>query len=72
MIPLDTYWCENRPTLEDIKQAYEIVGIGKVVKICWFFPYSGHYDRIITKGVLEQYPTPEVFFEECLPKTYPV
>lgn len=72
MILLENYWCEDKPTIDDIKQAYAIVTTGKVVKISWSVPYSGIYDRIINKDALEVYPDPKVYFYACIPQCYPV
>lgn len=72
MKEMKLYWCEKSPTLEDIEQAYQEVNAGYVVQIKWFIPFSGHYDRIISKAVIEKYPDYNDYFKEQIPKCYPV
>jgi len=72
MVKMESYWCENKPTLDDIKFAYERVNQGVTVEIRWFVSYSGQYNRIIIANSLERYPKPEDLFEACIPKRYPV
>lgn len=62
------YLCDNRtPDNEEIKECIDIVNSEDcIVKLKWFFPYSGWYELKISKGMT---------FEECknkLPKRYPV
>ena len=62
------YECEkSAPSNEEILEGIEAANREDcVVKLRWFFPYSGWYELSITKGMT---------FEECkdkLPKVYPV
>lgn len=62
------YECDNRtPSDEEILQSIEIANTEDcIVKLKWFFPYSGWHSLHITKGMT---------FEDCqeqLPKYYPV
>lgn len=73
MKKIETYWCEDRPTLEDIKTAYNRVqSEDVVVKIEWFIRYNGTHSRIITKDELSKYPTYEEYFNNCIPQCYGV
>ena len=72
MVKMELYWCEDKPTLDDIKFAYERVTQGVTVEIRWFVPFSGHYNQIITAKSLEKYPKPEDLFDARIPKCYPV
>jgi hypothetical protein len=62
------YKCDNRvPTDDEIREGIEIANTNDcIVRLTWFFPYSGWYKLLITKGMT---------FEECqekLPKVYGV
>ena len=62
------YECDSsRPEDEEIKECIEIANNEDcIVRLKWFFPYSGWYKLNVTKGMT---------FEECqdkLPKCYPV
>ena len=62
------YECDARtPSDEEILHGIEIANSEDcIVKLKWFFPYSGWYSLSIQKGMS---------FEECknkLPKVYPV
>ena len=62
------YLCDDRmPTDDEIWEALQIANKEDcLVKLRWFFPYSGRYELHITK---------DMSFEECkdtLPKCYPV
>lgn len=62
------YLCDDgTPSDEEIRKVLEIVKKEDcIVKLRWFFPYSGRYELYITK---------DMSFEECmdaLPKCYPV
>lgn len=65
------YWCEDKPTLEDIKEAYAEVSKGFVVGIKWYVEYSGMYSRTIRDKDVEKYSAEE-YFEKCIPHVYPV
>ena len=72
MTKIETYWCEDRPTLEDIKQAFDIVkNNGVVVSIRWYIRYNGEHERIITKEDITTYSI-EDYFERAIPRTYGV
>ncbi len=65
---IKNYQCDSRtPSDDEIQQAINISNSENcIVKLSWFFPYSGNYS-------LSVYPN--MSFEECknkLPKTYPV
>ena len=73
MRKLETYWCEDRPTLDDIKTAYDIVCSSDVaVRIEWFVPYNGMHSRTITREDVDRMPNYEVYFNECIPHCYAV
>ena len=60
--------CDNStPTDDEIKEGIEFANANDcIVKLTWFFPYSGWYKLFIRKGMT---------FEECkgkLPKVYGV
>ena len=62
------YLCDDSiPNDEEIKECIEIANAEDcIVKLKWFFPYSGWYELKVSKGMT---------FEECkskLPKCYPV
>lgn len=63
------YMCDDiRPTDEEILECIDIVNKEEncIVRLNWYFPYSGKYKLEINKGDT---------FEECkskLPKRYPV
>lgn len=62
------YQCDSRsPTDEEILEGMKISKSEKcIVRLNWFFPYSGHYHLDIIEGMT---------FEDCknkLPKVYPV
>lgn len=62
------YQCDSRtPSDEEINECLDIAEKEDcIVKLRWYFPYSGWYERYIKKGMT---------FEECknsLPKRYGV
>ena len=63
------YMCDDiRPTDEEILECIDIANKEEncIVRLNWYFPYSGKYKLEINKGDT---------FEECkskLPKSYPV
>lgn len=71
MIPIEHYWSEDKPTLEDVKFAYNRASQGVVVEIRWFVKYSGHYNRLVTPNDTEDMNA-ETYFNEIIPKCYPV
>lgn len=71
MTEIKSFWIEDRPTLEDIEQAYSLVDTGVIVSIRWFVQYNGSHERIITKDVKQKY-TPEEYFEKCILHIYGV
>lgn len=72
MIPIQFYWCEDVPTIEDIKQAFEIAAPGNVVvSIEWYVKYNGMHRRLINKEHTKQY-TPEKYWKEVIPHIYGV
>lgn len=72
MIPMQTFWCEDRPTVEDVKQAFEIAAQDNVVvSMEWFVKYNGMHRRLITKEHTKQY-TPEKYWEGVIPHVYGV
>ena len=71
MTEIKSFWVENKPTLEDIRQAFELVKTGIVVSIRWSVNYSGSYERLITKAITEEY-TYEDYFKNCIPHRYGV
>ena len=62
------YFCDKQtPSDEEIMQSVEIANKENcVVKLKWFFPYSGWYDRYIKPGMTFE----EV--KESLPEVYGV
>lgn len=65
---IKNYQCDNKtPTNEEIQEGMRIAQSEDcIVRLNWFFPYSGHYKLDITSGMT---------FEDCknkLPKSYPV
>ena len=71
MKEIRTYWCEDKPTLEDIKEAYTEVSKGFVIIIQWYVEYSGIYSRTIREENVNKYSAEE-YFEKCIPHVYPV
>lgn len=72
MIPIKMYWCEDVPTIEDIKQAFDIVANENVVvSIRWFVKYNGLHEKFVLKELLEEY-TPESYWEKVIPHIYGV
>jgi hypothetical protein len=73
MRKLETYWCNAKPTLDDIKTAYDIVCSSDIaVRIDWFVPYNGMHSRIITREDVDRIPNYEVYFDEHIPHCYGV
>lgn len=65
---IKNYKCDNTtPTNEEIREGMCIAQSEDcIVRLNWFFPYSGHYKLDITSGMT---------FEDCcdkLPKIYPI
>lgn len=71
MIPIEQYWCEDKPTLEDIQYAYNQAFRGIVIEIRWFVNYSGYYNTLVTPDVTKDMNA-ETYFNEMIPKCYPV
>ena len=70
---IESYWCENRPTLDDIKFAYDrVLSTDVVVEIRWFVRYNGSHSRVITKSVVEDCPDYKDYFENYIPHCYSV
>ena len=70
---IESYWCENKPTLDDIRFAYVRVLEGNVaVEIRWFVPYNGNHSKIITQNVIEDCPDYHEYFEKYIPHRYGV
>lgn len=68
MKEIKEYLCDGRkPTDDEIREGIIIADTENcVVKLNWFYPYSGNYDLCIIPGMS---------FDECqkkLPKCYPV
>lgn len=68
MIRIKEYKCKNGiPSSDEIKRGIDISNSSKcLVRINWFFPYSGQYYLDILPGMT---------YEDCmaeLPKVYPV
>ena len=61
------YRCDDRtPSDDEIRECLEIVKEDCIVKLRWYFPYSGWYELFIDSSMT---------FEECknkLPKRYGV
>jgi len=71
MIPIEFYWCEETPTLDDVKFAYERVRQGVVVMIKWWVRYSGHYEKIVTPETIKDMDE-ITYFNEIIPHCYGV
>lgn len=71
MKEIRSYWCEDKPTLEDIEEAYAEVSKGFIVIIQWQVEYSGMYSRTIREKDVEKYSAEE-YFEKCIPHVYAV
>lgn len=72
MIEIKNYWIDDTPTIEDVKEAFELVHNNDiVVKLNWHFPWSGNYNRVVTKNTLEKH-TPESYFKDVIPHCYGV
>jgi hypothetical protein len=71
MKEIRSFWCEDKPTLEDIEEAYAKVSEGLVVEIHWYVDYSGIYSRTIRDKDVNKYSAEE-YFEKCIPHVYPV
>lgn len=71
MIPIEQYWCEDKPTLKDIQYAYNQASRGIVIEIRWFVNYSGHYNILVTPDDIKDMNS-ETYFNEMIPKCYPV
>jgi len=72
MRELKTFFCDDKPTIHDIYEAFDIAkNSGAAVKIEWEVPHNGTYARFITADKMEKY-TPEKYFEECIPHRYGV
>lgn len=71
MKEIKTYWCEDKPTLEDIELAFKQVLWGSVVEIKWYVEYSGTYSRIIREKDVNKYSAEE-YLEKCIPHRYAV
>lgn len=69
MKEIRSFWCDARPTMEDIVQAFEIAATGTPVSINWYVRYSGNYNRVITLQTTEKF-TPEEYWENCIPHKY--
>lgn len=68
MIRIENYQCDGTaPTKEEVRQCVEIsTSSGCIVRLNWYFPYSGAYQLSVEPGMT---------YEECiekLPKVYPV
>ena len=73
MTKIECYWCDDRPTLDDIQLAYmRMRSEDVVVRIEWFVPYNGKHSRLITEEDLSKYPTYEEYFNKCIPHCYAV
>ena len=71
MKEIKSFWCNDKPTLEDILKAFALAYMDYAVEIKWHVNYSGDYCRIITRDIAEKYK-PEEYFEKFIPHTYPV
>ena len=71
MKEIRSYWCEDKPTLEDIKEAYTEVSKGFIIIIQWHVEYSGMYSRTIREEEVNKYSAEE-YFEKCIPHVYAV
>lgn len=71
MKEIKSYWCEDKPTLEDIKEAYTEVSKGFVIIIQWYVEYSGIYSRIIREKDVNKHSAEE-YYEKCIPQVYSV
>lgn len=65
---IKNYKCDGQtPSNEEIQEGMQIAKAENcIVRLNWFFPYSGHYKLDITS---------DMTFEDCkdrLPKCYPV
>ena len=72
MIKIENYWIDDRPTLEDIKEAYDLVSKNNIIiKISWYVEYSGSYSRMVTKEHIAEMSAEE-YFEKVIPHVYGV
>lgn len=71
MREIKIYWCEDKPTLEDIEEAYAKISEGFVVEIKWYVEYSGVYSRTIREKDVNKYSAEE-YFKNCIPHRYAV
>lgn len=70
---IESYWCEDRPSLEDIKFAYDrVLSADVVVEIEWFVRYNGKHSRIITRSEIEDCPDYHEYFKIYIPHCYGV
>lgn len=70
---IESYWCENRPILDDIRYAYvRVLTSNVVVEIKWFVPYNGTHSRVITQSIIEDCPDYHEYFEKYIPHCYGV
>lgn len=73
MRKIENYWCDDKPTLEDIRNAYaRVLTNDVVVKIEWFVRFNGAHSRIITDQVIKDVPDYEEYFRTCIPHCYGV
>lgn len=74
MLKIETYYIDEheRPTLEDVKEAFEIAKINNIiVELKWYVPYSGTYARCISPDDVKNM-SPETYFKEIIPHMYGV
>ena len=72
MTEIKTFWIEGRPTVDDIKQAYEIVANEDVVvMIKWFVNYNGMHERLIFKKTIQEQNYTD-YWENYIPHCYGV
>lgn len=64
MIPIEQYWCKDKPTLEDIQYAYNQASRGIVIEIRWFV--SGRNSILVTPDDIKDMDA-ETYFNEMIP-----
>lgn len=69
MTEVKEYWCDDVPTLEDIKNAFKEVYPYKYIRISWCVKYSGNYSRLITWNITQEV-SPEEYHKRYIPHVY--
>ena len=69
MVEIKEYWCNDKPTLKDIKKAFEETTPDKYIRISWFVKYNGNHSRFITWDITQKI-SPEEYYEKYIPRMY--